>query len=128
MSEKRIAAVLVVIAVGLVPWTLALAYRLPSEHTSRHWDLAWIGFDAALACALLATGIGVVRRADWVQAVAASAATLLLCDAWFDTVLARSGDERLEAVLSAVLAELPLAFLCLWLARNAERTVAALRP
>jgi hypothetical protein len=37
---------------------------------------------------------------------------MLLCDAWFDVVTSAGGSERLEAVLEAVLVELPLAALC----------------
>jgi hypothetical protein len=36
---------------------------------------------------------------------------MLLCDAWFDVVTS-SPDDRLEAILLAGLAELPLAAIC----------------
>ncbi len=126
-SPRWIARLFVAAAVVLVPWTLMLGYRLPARHTSDHWDLAWIGFDVAIALALAVTGLGIARCAPWVQGAAAVAATLLLSDAWFDNVLSRSHEEHIEAGLEALLVELPLALLCLWLARNAEHAVAAVR-
>jgi uncharacterized membrane protein len=117
--------VLVLGAVVLVPWTFVLAYRLPARHTTHHWDVAWVGFDIALALALGATGWAVARRSAWAPAAAAVAATLLLSDAWFDNVLANSRGEHLEAALEAALVEIPLAIFCVWLALHSEQTVDA---
>jgi uncharacterized membrane protein len=124
---RWIAPALVVGAVVLVPWTLLLAYRLPAHHTSEHWDIAWVGFDIALAASLAATGWAIARRSAWAPSAAAVAATLLLCDAWFDNVLANGGGEQLEAALEAAVVEIPLALFCLWLAWDSERTVDAVR-
>lgn len=116
---------LVLASVVLVPWTLVLAYRLPARHTSDHWDVAWVGFDVALAAALGATAWSIARRSPWAPSAAAVAATLLLCDAWFDVVLANGHGEQIEAALEAGLVEIPLALFCLWSARDAEHTVEA---
>ncbi len=120
---RWVAPLLALVAALLVPWTLVLAYRLPSRHTSHHWDVAWVGFDIALAGALAATGWAIARQAAWAPSAAAAAATLLLCDAWFDNVLASGLEEHVEAAVEAALIEVPLALLCLWLARHRERTV-----
>jgi uncharacterized membrane protein len=125
VTQRWVAPLLTVAAVLLVPWTLVLAYRLPAHHTSDHWDVAWVGFDVALAAALAATAWSIARHPTWAPSTAAVAATLLLCDAWFDNVLAHGIDERVEAALEAGLVEVPLALVCLWLARNCEQTVAA---
>jgi peptidoglycan/LPS O-acetylase OafA/YrhL len=125
VPQRRAAQLLALAGAVLVVWTLALAYRLPSRHTSHHWDVAWVGFDVALALALGATGWSVARRSAWAPSAAAVAATLLLCDAWFDNVLANGYGEQLEAGLEAALVEIPLALFCLWLARNCERAVEA---
>ena len=117
---------LAAVAVGLVPWTLYLTYTLPARHVTHDWNVAWAGFDVALASALVATAIGVRMRAAWLEATAAVSTALLLTDAWFDIVLADGGSERREAVLLAVVAELPLALFCLWIALNVERAIAAL--
>ena len=105
----------------LVPWTLWLAVSLPTRHISSHFDLAWSGFDVALAGALIATGIGLLRHATWTQSAAAVAATLLICDAWFDVTLSASGSEQSIALVTAVVAELPVAAACIVVARESEQ-------
>ena len=124
--DRWVAPLLALCAVVLIPWTLVLAYRLPARHTSHHWDIAWVGFDLALAGALAATGLTIARRSAWAPSAAAIAATLLFCDAWFDIVLASGRDEQVEAVLEAALVEIPLAIVLVVLARHYEHTVAAL--
>jgi hypothetical protein len=111
-------------SLALVPWTLWLYQTLPSRATADNWDVAWTGFDFAIAATLLATAIGALRRAPWTQGVAASAATLLICDAWFDVLTSRTAHELEVAVMMAVFAEGPLALVCIWVARNAERVSA----
>jgi hypothetical protein len=108
----------------LVPWTLLLAYRLPERHTSQHWDVAWVGLDAAIAIALALTAWSIARRSASAPVIAAVAATLLLCDAWFDIVLASGRGEQVEAVIEAVVIEIPLAIFLVVLARHCEQTVA----
>lgn len=125
IPQRWVAPLLALAGAVLVVWTLVLAYRLPARHTSHHWDVAWVGFDVALAVALGATGWSITRRSSWAPSAAAVAATLLLCDAWFDNVLADGRGEQIEAALEAALVEIPLALFCLWLARNCERAVAA---
>ena len=123
LPRRRITPLFVVAAVILVAWTLVLAYRLPARHTTHHWDVAWVGFDIALAAALAAAGWAIVRRAVWASSAAAVAATLLLCDAWFDTVLANGRGEQVEAALEAGLVEIPLAIVCVWLASRGGQMV-----
>jgi hypothetical protein len=45
---------------------------------------------------------------------------MLVCDAWFDVVTSDPGG-RLEAVLQAALAELPLAVICWFIVYDVER-------
>jgi hypothetical protein len=123
-AASRLAPLLILTAVVLVPWTLYLGYRLPASHTSHGWDIAWIGFDIALALMLALTGAAIVRRSTLAPVFAAVAATLLCCDAWFDNVLASGASEHMEAAVEAAFAEIPLALVCLWLAHNGERTIA----
>ena len=123
--RRWVAPLLALGAAVLIPWTLVLAYRLPARHTSEHWDVAWVGFDLVLALSLAATGLTIARRSAWAPSAAAVAATLLFCDAWFDVVLASGHDGQVEAILEAVLVEIPLAIFLVWLARDCEQTVAA---
>jgi hypothetical protein len=107
-----------VAAVLLIPWTAWLALRLPSRHVSRHWDIAWVGFDVVLTAMIATTGIALWKRSPIAPLAATAAATLLLVDAWFDIFTARAGDELDWAILAAALGELPLAVLCFWLIRR----------
>ena len=121
MRPSRIAALFFVLGVCLVPWTLLLAYELPSRKIAHHWDLAWVGLDVALGAILVATGVAVLRQAPVRRSLAAAAGTLALADAWFDVVTASTADERWLAVTLAALLEIPLAMLCFVLARPEPR-------
>ena len=107
--------------IALVPWTVYLAATLPGRHLQTgYYALAWAGFDIALAVLLTATGYGLMRQKLWVQSTATAAATMLVCDAWFDILSAKDSRERLVAVLLALAVELPTAALCLLIARHVE--------
>lgn len=106
---------------GLVPWTLYLFATLPSGHLQAgYYDVAWGGFDIALASLFVATGVGLLGRRLWVQSTATATATMLACDAWFDILSSRPGTERLFAIVLALTAELPAAIVCLMIARHVE--------
>ena len=113
------------VAVALVPWTLYLTFALPSRHVTLHYDLAWVGFDIALACAFAATTVAALRGSPWLVPLAAVTGTMLVCDAWFDIVTSQGGSEMLEAVAEAVFVELPLAALCGFIVYDAETFLAA---
>ena len=59
------------VAIGLVPWILYLTFTLPSRHVTFHYDLAWIGFDVALAASFAATAWAVLRGSRWLVPLAA---------------------------------------------------------
>jgi len=108
-------------ALALVFWTLWLTISLPSRHVTEHYDVAWIGFDVALAAAFAATAWAALRRSRWLVALATATGTMLVCDAWFDVVTSSGGGERLEAIGEAAFAELPLAAVCAYIVLEAER-------
>lgn len=120
-APRWLAYAFVVCSMAMLPWTIWLYQTLPSRATADNWDVAWTGFDVAIAVTLLGTAIGALRHASWTQGAAASAATLLVCDAWFDILTSRTVHEFEVAVTMAVLAEGPLALVCIWVARNSER-------
>jgi hypothetical protein len=122
-AHRRLAVALAAIALLLLPWTVFIIATLPAEHRTPHWAIAWGGFDVALALAAATTAWALARRPDWVPVPASITGTLLICDAWFDVLTSQPGGELVEAALSAGLAELPLAALCFWLARDSERTL-----
>ena len=111
------------LAVLLIPWTIWLGSTLPARHLSEHWDVAWAGFDAALAVALLGTAISAIRRSLWLVPMATVTATLLICDAWFDVVTAAHGRQLTLALGQAIVLELPLAVACVWLAVDAATSL-----
>lgn len=110
------AAILAAAAILLIPWAIALGQTLPSRHVADHWDAAWTGFDVILAASLLATAYSSLRRPDLVRMLAAVSGTLLLCDAWFDTLTSSTGTDLEIALLLALFGELPLAIVCFLLA------------
>jgi hypothetical protein len=117
---RWIVPVLTLTAAALLPWTLWLTYSLPSRHVTRHYDVAWVGFDIALLGAFVLTTWFALRSSQWLVPAAAATGTMLLCDAWFDIVTSDPAG-RLEAVLEAAFAELPLAVLCWFIVYDAER-------
>jgi hypothetical protein len=124
--RRRALPILILVALSLLPWTIWLTLTLPSRHVSEHWDAAWVGFDTAEILGLTATVIGIYRRAVWVQVTASLAGTLLLADAWFDILLSGGGEKLWIAVVQAVVAEVPLAGLCFWIALDLSRFLARL--
>ena len=116
------------LGLALAPWIAWLVVSLPERAVANNWELAWAGFDAGLAALLVGTGIALIRRSPLAELLAAMAATLLLADAWFDTMTARGTNSITVAVVEALACELPLAFVCLWIARNIERVLADARP
>jgi hypothetical protein len=112
----------------LLPWTVLLAVSLPSTHAASHWDLTWTGFDALLAVQLIFVAIAALRRSPWLEGAATAAASLLVVDAWFDITTSSSRLELAASIAEAVCVELPVAGVCLLLARNAERVFARSVP
>jgi len=110
----------------LVPWILFLIRSLPSTHAAAHWDIAWAGFDLALAFLLLGVAVAAWRRSPWLEGAATAAAALLAADAWFDVLTSSTSVERLVAIAEAGLVELPLVVLLLLLARDAEQVLSRL--
>ncbi len=108
-------------AILLVPWIVYLAIELPSHTRAAHYDIAWVGFDIAMFLVLMSTAVAAMRRSTWTEPLAICTATLLVVDAWFDVVTAAHRRDLTEAILSAVLIELPLALMCAWVAHNTER-------
>lgn len=106
----------------LAGWIVLLALTLPINYVTGQWRLAWIGFDVALLFGLALTGWAALRRRQIVVAAALVTATLLCCDAWFDTMLSWGGPDAWQSIVSALLVELPLAGLLLAVARRVLRT------
>lgn len=113
----------------LAGWIVLLALTLPVHFDARHWRAVWVNFDIFLFAAFLATAWAIWRERQILILLLAGLGTMLCCDAWFDvgTSLATSG--IWISLLTAVFAELPLAFLAFAGARRLLRAtvVASLR-
>jgi hypothetical protein len=112
----------------LIPWTALVIASLPDHYTANHWAIAWTGFDVGLGLALAGTAIAVLRRSAFAELVATVTGTLLVCDAWFDVLTSRGTTDVVQAGLSALFVELPLAGLCFWAARNIAHAMEVVRP
>lgn len=95
-------------AVALIPWTLYLAFTLPSTYVAHNWPATWVGFDCMLVGFMAATAILGWLRRQLVLLAAFTTGILLLCDAWFDIITASPAQVWLS-VLTAAVANLPIA-------------------
>jgi hypothetical protein len=112
-----------VLALATVPWVVFLAVTLPRHATFAHYRGVWVGFDTGLVVVLGLTGWLAWRARPSVALAATAAATMLLVDAWFDVMTTPRGQGLLVSVALAVLVELPLAGICLWIAGHAEQVI-----
>ena len=112
--------VFAVCALALIPWIVYLWGSLPERQISHHYNTAWVGYDVFEMLALAATAYCAFRRSGYLAVAATAASTLLVIDAWFD-VLTSPRHERWQSIVLAALIELPLAFVCGWLALHSEQ-------
>jgi hypothetical protein len=110
-------------AAALLPWIVFLAVTLPRHQYDRHYRAAWVGFDIILVIAITRTAYLAFRLDPRVQFPATATAVLLLVDAWFDVTTSGSRTQTLEALLLAVLVEIPAALFTLYLAHQVNRRV-----
>jgi hypothetical protein len=104
----------------LLPWIVVVAATLPSRQLSENYDVAWAGYDVLLLIGLLSTAVTTLRRSRRLPIAAAATGTLLLADAWFDVLTSPGGRDLAEAAAMSLLAELPLAGVCFWLAFHSQ--------
>jgi len=107
--------------VVLAGWIAVLMLTLPRHYTASHWRGAWVGFDFALLAAFAATAWSAWRERQVLVLCLTVTGTLLLCDAWFDMVLDIGTRDFPMSVLSAAVAEVPLAFVMFNAARRLMR-------
>src|SRR2546430_1803391 len=111
------------LSLGTVPWVIFLAITLPRHATFAHYRGVWVGFDTGLVVVLALTGYMAWRGRPNVALAAMAAATMLCVDAWFDVMTTPRGGGFAVSVLLAVLVELPLAAICLWIALHASQVI-----
>jgi hypothetical protein len=119
---RRLGALASIIACTvLVGWIIVLILTLNRSFHAEHWKGAWVGFDLIELAAFAATGWAFWRGRQIVIACLLVTGTLLCCDAWFDVVLDAGTSEVWTSVASALIVELPLAFLMFNAARRLIR-------
>ncbi|WP_412735201.1 hypothetical protein [Krasilnikovia sp. MM14-A1259] len=121
-APRWVAPVFAVLGAATIPWTAYLAATLPDHARTQNYRVAWVGFDVMLIVVLLGTAFAAWRGRQIIGPLAASTATMLVVDAWFDMTTSRRVDVP-AAVLSAVLIELPLAAVCTWIALHVDQVV-----
>jgi hypothetical protein len=97
----------------LAVWIIVLEIKLPRYYRAGGWQAAWVGFDIGLLLVFAATAWAAWRRRQILIGCLMVLATLLCCDAWFDTTLDWGTRGFMVSLLSAVLLELPLAAVAL---------------
>jgi hypothetical protein len=124
LSQRRRRLLIAACLVGVLllsVWIVMLDVKLPRYYRAGGWRAAWVGFDIALLLAFAATAWAAWRRRQVLIVCLIVLATLLCCDAWFDTALDWGTRGFMVSLLSAVLVELPLAALALIGARRLLR-------
>ena len=122
-TRRQLSVTMLGAALALVVWLPLLTTYVAAPYA---WTtLWWIHLDVAELIALGGAGLLAWRRHPAATVFAAAAATLLVADAVTDVALATvdavGPTELVRALAMALLAELPLALLCLDLARQSAR-------
>lgn len=127
-AHRRLIWPLRLVAVALLVWIPVLGFELKSAGAPRLETVGWQLFDLAELFGLVLTLRLVALRHVHSSRVATSTAGLFFVDAVIDTATSSDAPGSLvTAVMMAVVAELPVAFACLMLAR-AGRDVATAGP
>jgi len=121
LRRRLLIAAAIACATVLAAWIGVLAVSLPPHYRAGGWQAAWLGFDIGLLAVFLATAWAAWRRRQILILCLIVLATLLTCDAWFDTTLDWGTRGFAVSLLSALLVELPLAVLAMTGARRLLR-------
>ena len=125
--ERRLALLVsAACCLALAGWIVVLAATLPHHFDAHHWRALWVNFDVFLLAAFAVTAWAIWRQRQVLILLLVLIGTMLACDAWFDVGTSLATNGIWISLLSAVFAELPLAFLAFAGARRLLRaTVAA---
>jgi hypothetical protein len=105
----------------LAAWIAVLAITLPGHYTSRDWRTVWVGLDICELAGFAATAWAAWHQRQIAVFLMIITGTLLVCDAWFDLTLDWGSHGFSASLLSALIAELPLAFILFSAARRLTR-------
>ena len=113
LRRRRRLALLVMMAccVALAGWIAILILTLPGRYTSSDWRAVWVGLDIAELRRVRRDRVGRVAPAPGRHFLHGLDRDALISDAWFDLTLDYGSAGFTRSVLSAVIAEIPLALL-----------------
>jgi hypothetical protein len=120
LTALWVGRVFLLLAAVLVGWIVVLALTLPNRGVLAHQDVVWVGFDIGLLFGLVTTAWAALRRNRFLPVAAAATAALLMMDAWFDVVGSSTQMDTIDALVLALVVELPLSGLCWWIALHAQ--------
>jgi hypothetical protein len=100
---------------------VVLAATLPRHFDAHHWRGVWVNFDVFLLAAFAATAWAIWRERQILILLLVGIGTMLCCDAWFDVGTSLATSDLWISLGSALVAELPLAFLAFAGARRLLR-------
>ena len=121
LRRRLLIAAALIGALALAAWIGVLADTLPRYYRAGGWRITWIGFDTALLAVVALTAWAAWRRRQVLILCLVVLATLLICDAWFDTTLDWQTRGFTFSLALAVGVELPVAALALIGARRLLR-------
>jgi hypothetical protein len=127
--ERQLGLLIVVIAVLLACWAVWLGSTLPPDPLQQQWStayigldnysLTWVGLDCLEVLGLAVSGLLFARGTPGARTYALLTMPVFFLDAWFDILTAVSRADLIEAVLMAVLGELPAVVGLGWIAWKA---------
>jgi hypothetical protein len=120
---RRLAWAYLIVAAGLIVWTVILALSLPKENLEHHYRLTWAGFDLIEVLAIYLTAHLAFRLDARVVFPATVVATLLVADAWFDVTTSNTASAATQALILALAVELPAAAFSLYVTHRVGRRV-----
>lgn len=121
LRRRLLIAAALIGALALAAWIGVLADTLPRYYRAGGWRITWIGFDTALLAVVALTAWAAWRRRQVLILCLVVLATLLICDAWFDTTLDWQTRGFTISLALALGVELPVAALALIGARRLLR-------
>jgi hypothetical protein len=129
--EHIVGVILIVMSLLLVIWIFRLGTAVAPGHVPHYWPrkqinsgdwrTTWVGLDSMEAIGLFITGFLLRMGKKGVRTMALLSIPVFLLDAWFDVMTAVSKNDTRDALLMAILVELPTAALLAWVAKNTKR-------
>lgn len=123
--HRWLSLTMIIGVLAMIPWTVYLSFSLPVRFRAQDWNVAWVGFDSALIIVLAATAWAAWFRRQILAATSIVAATMLLCDAWFDVNTSLGTKYQSLTLVTALVANVPMAACFIWLARRIMLRTAA---